>query len=219
MLRHRIIVLALLAWLPLLLLSIAEGRAWGGSVAVPFLYDLQPYTQLLVALPLLILADLIVPTRMGPMVGEFLQRGMIPDEARIQSDIAAARLGRSRDSIAAEIVIIGIVYVVGVGFIWRTEVALDVTTWYGISTAGTWRPSLAGWWLVCISLPLFQFLLLRWYFRLVLWGRFLWQVSRIRLLLQPTDPRIGAAALASSPYRARRSRRCCWPRGRSSPGS
>ena len=39
-----------------------------------------------------------------------------------------------------------------------------------------------------MSLPLFQFLLLRWYFRLFIWARFLWQVSRIDLKLVPTHP-------------------------------
>jgi hypothetical protein len=39
-----------------------------------------------------------------------------------------------------------------------------------------------------VSLPIFQFLLLRWYFRLFLWMRFLWQVSRIQLVLVPTHP-------------------------------
>jgi hypothetical protein len=31
-----------------------------------------------------------------------------------------------------------------------------------------------------------QFLLLRWYFRLLVWARFLWHVSRIGLALLPT---------------------------------
>jgi hypothetical protein len=35
----RVIVMSLLAWLPLLALSVAEGHAWGGSVKVPFLFD------------------------------------------------------------------------------------------------------------------------------------------------------------------------------------
>ena len=39
-----------------------------------------------------------------------------------------------------------------------------------------------------MSLPLFQFLLVRWYFRLFIWGRFLWQVSRIQLALIPSHP-------------------------------
>ena len=47
---------------------------------------------------------------------------------------------------------------------------------------------MAGWWLGLVSLPLFQFLLLRWYFRLFIWTRFLWQVSRIELSLMPTHP-------------------------------
>ena len=39
-----------------------------------------------------------------------------------------------------------------------------------------------------MSLSLYQFVLLRWYFRLFIWTRFLWQVSRIDLRLIPTHP-------------------------------
>jgi len=41
-------------------------------------------------------------------------------------------------------------------------------------------------WYVFVSLPIFHFLLMRWYFRLFIWVRFLWQVSRINLTLMPT---------------------------------
>jgi hypothetical protein len=95
---------------------------------------------------------------------------------------------RLRNSIVAEVLMLAIVYVVGVGFVWRTQVALDVPTWYGAPAGGRLHPSLAGWWMGCVSLPLVQFLLLRWYFRLVVWARFLWQVSRIDLTLVPTHP-------------------------------
>jgi len=46
-----------------------------------------------------------------------------------------------------------------------------------------------------VSLPLFQFLLFRWYYRLFIWSRFLWQVSRLKLNLVPTHPD-GAAGLS-----------------------
>jgi hypothetical protein len=39
-----------------------------------------------------------------------------------------------------------------------------------------------------VSIPLFQFLLFRWYFRIFIWIRFLAQVSRCRLKLVPTHP-------------------------------
>src|SRR6266487_2483480 len=188
LLRRRIVVLALLAWVPLLLLSVAEGHAWGGSVKLPFLHDVELHVRLLLALPLLVLAELVVHQRMRPVVRQFVDRGLIPDAARAQFDAAIASAMRLRNSITAEVLLIAFVYVVGVGFVWRTHVALDVASWYGEAVDGTLQPSLAGWWLGCVSLPLFQFLLLRWYFRLFIWGRFLWQVSRIELDLIPTHP-------------------------------
>src|SRR3954453_661674 len=48
--------------------------------------------------------------------------------------------------------------------------------------------TLPGYFYRYVSLPLFQFMLLRWYFRLFIWYRFLWKVSRLRLNLLPTHP-------------------------------
>src|SRR4029077_17498494 len=50
-----------------------------------------------------------------------------------------------------------------------------------------------------MSLPLFQFLLFRWYFRIFIWIRFLWQVSRIDVSLVPTHPdRVGCLGFLSN---------------------
>jgi hypothetical protein len=188
LLRRRIIALAMVAWIPLLVLSIAEGHAWGGSVRLPFLYDVELHLRLLLALPLLVVAELVVHQRMTRVVGQFLDRGIIPDAARPQFDAAIASALRLRNSIVAEVLLLLLVYVVGVGFVWRTQVALDVPSWYGTPAGGRLNPSAAGWWLGIVSLPMLQFLLLRWYFRLFIWARFLWQVSRIDLRLVPTHP-------------------------------
>jgi hypothetical protein len=57
-------------------------------------------------------------------------------------------------------------------------------------------------WYGYVSLPLFQFLLLRWYYRVFIWARFLWQVSRLELKLVPTHPdRVGGLGfLANTAY-------------------
>ena len=199
MLHRRMVVLTLLAWAPLLVLSVAEGHAWGKSVTVPFLYDVEMNTRLLLALPLLVVAEIVVHGRMRLVVRQFLDRDLIPDAARPTFDGAIASVLRLRNSIAAEVLLIALVYVVGVGFLWRTQVALDVSSWYGTLADGRLRPSLAGWWMGCVSLPLFQFLLLRWYFRLFIWASFLWRVSRIDLKFMPTHPdRCGGLGFLSS---------------------
>ena len=54
-----------------------------------------------------------------------------------------------------------------------------------------------------VSLPFFQFLLFRWYYRLFIWARFLWQVSRIQLDLFPTHPdRVAGLGFLSGVSRA-----------------
>lgn len=188
LLQRRIIVIALFAWAPLLVLSVVEGRAWGGGVTLPFLYDLEVHVRFLVALPLLVVAELVVHQRMRPMIQQFVERRLIPDTARANFDAILASALRLRNSVVAEVGLIAFVYGVGVMVIWRTHTAVDVASWYGATARGRWQPSLAGWWFGCVSLPLFQFILLRWYFRLFVWARFLWHVSRIGLKLMPTHP-------------------------------
>jgi hypothetical protein len=68
-----------------------------------------------------------------------------------------------------------ILYSVGVLLIWRSHAAIDVPTWYGMALAGKLQPTLAGWWFGCVSLPLIQFILLRWYFRLFIWPSAIWR--------------------------------------------
>ena len=45
---------AALTWLPLLILAIVDGIAWGDRVDVPLVKDFLPYGQFLVAVPVLI---------------------------------------------------------------------------------------------------------------------------------------------------------------------
>ena len=188
LMRPRILVLTAIAWVPLLLLSLVEGNLWPGSVKLPFFNDISTQVRFLLALPLLVMAEMIVHQRMRPLVAQFLARRLISDEQMPRFEAAIAAAVRLRNSVLAEVLMIAFVYGVGVLVIWRTQVAIDVTSWYGTGTAGQLRPSLAGWWFGLVSLPLFQFLLLRWYFRLVVWARFLWQVSRIDLQIVPTHP-------------------------------
>ena len=198
MVRQRIIVISLVAWLPLLVLSTLQGRVLGGGVAVPFLLDLEVHIRFLVALPLLIGAELVVHRRMRSLVKQFLERRLIPEDAMTRFEAAIASAFRLRNSLLAEIVLIAVVYGLGILIVWRQYIALDTATWYATPSSEGSKLSLAGMWYGYISLPIFQFLLCRWYFRFFIWTRFLWQVSRIELSLVPTHPdRVGGLGFLS----------------------
>ena len=202
LMRRRIIVISLLAWMPLLALSALEGQALGGRAAVPFLLDVEVHVKFLLALPLLIIAELVVHQRMRFVVRQFLERNLIPETALSCFDSAIKSAFRLRNSVLAEVLLIAFVYVFGVLLIWRHYTALSTATWYGVPTAEGLKLSLTGAWYAYVSLPLYQFLLVRWYYRIFIWMRFLWQVSRIELSLIPTHPdRVGGLGfLANTVY-------------------
>src|SRR5262249_12722309 len=80
----------------------------------------------------------------------------------------------------------------------RHYVGFTTGAWYGRPAADGLALSLTGMWYAYVSLPLYQFLLIRWYYRLLIWARFLWQVSNIPLSLLPTHPdRVGGLGFLS----------------------
>ncbi len=132
----------------------------------------------LVALPLLLVAEIVIHLRMQPVVRQFLDRELVTGKVIAQFEAARGRRAhRLRNSVLAEVLMLAAVYGIGVLVVWRGHTAVNVASWYGLDVGGRLQPSLAGWWFGCVSLPLFQFML-RWYFRLCVWVRFLWQVSK-----------------------------------------
>jgi hypothetical protein len=188
MVRRRVIISIIVAWLPLLVLSALQGNVWGGTAVVPFLKDVEAQSRFLVAMPLLLIAELVVHQRMRHLVQQFLERNLISESGMARFKEAIASAFRLRNSLLAEVLLIAFVYAVGILIVWRQNVALDATTWYATPSTEGSKLSFAGMWLGYVSLPIFQFLLLRWYFRFFIWTRFLWQVSRIDLKLVPTHP-------------------------------
>ncbi|HTA55798.1 MAG TPA: hypothetical protein VK755_13730 [Candidatus Acidoferrales bacterium] len=187
-----IVILPLLAWLPLLLLSTFDGKLLPGSVGTPFLFDLSAHIRLLVALPLFILAARMGEARILPTLQQFLARRIVFGSSVPKFEAAVASAFRLGDSIAADLLIIAIIYFFDTLVARRTYVANDVSTWYAAAAAAGSHLNPAGICYAYFSLPIFQFVLLRWYLRLFIWARFLGQVSRLKLNLVPTHPdRVG----------------------------
>ena len=184
--KRRVFVLTAVAWLPLFVFS-AIGRRLSTGAQVPFLLDLDLQARLLVALPLLVAGEVVVHRRMPIVVRQFVDRRIVTGEARVAFDAAVGSALAGSRSVAVEILLLLCVYTVGFS-IPSSIASLARWTWYAQPAEGSMMLTPAGWWFFIVSRPLFQFVLLRWYYRFFVWNRFLWQVSRLRLHLSPTHP-------------------------------
>lgn len=61
----RLVALTVICWLPLSILSAKAGLLLGGTVQIRFLHDLAVHTRLLVAIPLLVVAEMVIAPRLG----------------------------------------------------------------------------------------------------------------------------------------------------------
>jgi hypothetical protein len=182
----RIGVITALAWLPLVLLTILGGR-FAGGVKVPFLYDFEVHARLLFALPLMVLAEMVVYIRMRAITMQFVERQIITDNVQAAFKKVISSAMRLRNSLAVEIGLLLFAVLAG-PHIWREALALHSDTWYAIITSSSLSYTPAGRWYAFVSVPVFQFILLRWYYRIFIWCRFLFQISRLDLNLVPLHP-------------------------------
>jgi hypothetical protein len=176
----------LLTWLPLFGLSALQGNAFGSAVAVPFLDDFSVYTRFLVTIPVLLAAETILAPYIAEAASHFVSSGLVPERQFNFFSAAIERGLKSRDSVAAEIWIALLAY--AMTFILFVPNAVNAATWYADRSAGGFRPTLAGCWLLGFCVPLGHFLVLRWLWRFFLWCRFLADMNQLDLQLYAPHP-------------------------------
>jgi hypothetical protein len=183
---RRVLLFALITWVPLFLLCLYGGQLLS-SGHLGFLRDLETHVRFLVALPVLIGAEIIVHKRTRAVVKRFVEGRIVTAEETPKFHASIETALRARNSVPVELGMLILVYTVG-HWIWLNKIAFLGTTWYGVSDATGFHLSLAGYWNAFVSVPIFQFILLRWYFRILIWFWLLWKISRLKLRLMPAHP-------------------------------
>jgi hypothetical protein len=178
------VLTAAATWLPMAILSAAQGVLWGDAVRLPLLLDIGTGARFLLAAPLLIFAGAIVDRRLGEAVNAFIHHGVVSAGNRPSFDRALERLAGRRDSLLAEIVLLS-VSVAGSFVLTHSPTHQLGSSW--ITPDGSTTRTLAGWWLDHVGSPVLAYLLLRWLWRIAFWSMFLRDVSRIDLRIFPTN--------------------------------
>jgi hypothetical protein len=183
---RRALLSILVTWIPLLILSALQGYATGRLVPVPFLRDFAVHARFLLAVPLLLLAETLLGPGLAHAASQFVDSGLVLEQDFASFDSAIERGLRWRDSTAAETILVLMAYAFTV--IGLPSTAIHVSTWYALRTSSGVSLTWSGWWFVLFCVPLFQFVTLRWLWRLFLWAQFLWRMNKLNLQLVPTHP-------------------------------
>lgn len=148
-----------ITWLPLLILAIFEGTLYAGS-QLPFLKDIAMHARLLVALPLLIMIELTIDSKVYVVLKYLAEELMSLDERQKFLTTAFRRARKLTGSALTEIILLLIVIGATVSFVGGGVYgALEggSTSWMTYTGAAGRQMTIAGYWAIFISIPIFQF--------------------------------------------------------------
>lgn len=186
--KRRILAFLAVTCLPLLAIAWWEGLALGPTPRESLLLDFAALARFLVAIPILVIAEVVIGPRVTIAGLHFLRTGLVTSEDYPAFEQAIRRLARLRESLAAELVLVGLAVIGAWIFTAETVYGGANANWQiaTIDSSGSTRLSSAGLWYHLVSVPVIQFFWYRWLWRYLIWIRFLFDVSRLHLHLVPT---------------------------------
>jgi len=178
---RRIAASVAITWLPLLLLSLKDGLAFGHQVKIPLLSDFSVYGRFLLAVPLLLVAEVVIDPAIRMALGEFVEGHIVPEHELPAFTSVLKSTQHLRDSWVPEVLLFALAFF---------PVFLLQRGWTSVSSWHTTAQGLthAGWWFAILSTPILRFLIYRWTFRYFVWSILLWRIGRLDLVLMPTHP-------------------------------
>jgi hypothetical protein len=177
----------LVGWAPLAVLTVIREVLFGIPTRSSFLSDVNTHARFLIAVPLFIIAEGDVIPRFSRIARHFLSSGIVSEKDRARYFAADTSTRRLLNSKVAELVSFLLAY----GAVFTLVLTVDrkalLPPWQ-LDESGFLGLSAAGLWHTFVGLPLLFTLIIGWFWRILLWWRFLARMSRLDLCLIPAHP-------------------------------
>jgi hypothetical protein len=180
-LGRRIGFLIVVGWLPLFVLTALLNR----EGLVSLIRDYRVHARMLVAVPVLLVGELLMESRFRAVIGHLRQAGLLDALELVHVDEVIATLIRARDSFLPELAIV-LLLIVHTAASYKGLV--DTTPWLSRASGAELHLTAAGWYAVLVSSSIFQFLLGLAVWKWLLWTFFAFKLSRRNLKLIATHP-------------------------------
>jgi hypothetical protein len=197
-LRHiagRCLLVMGVTWAPMAVLALGQQLYSNRIEARNFFADYAAYAQFLIALPLFIVGERIVLRSTSEAAREFVETGLVRDEDLPVVEEIHLEIEQLRLSKRPEIACILIAYVLALATILPELFTQSMRTWHtGADQAGGGRiftlfgMTLPGLWVMLVALPILNYWWLRLGWKVVVWTRYLYRVSRLHLALAASHP-------------------------------
>jgi len=189
---QQIMIVVSVTWIPLAVLAAIQGVAVDLELDLAhlsFFEDAAIYARFFVALPILLATPSKCRYRFQQLIQHFLNSGLVKDTDRERFVVILTSTMRLRYSHVADWVCLAIAYGRSAALVFHPAVALaNSAAWRTIGPAGLRSLSLAMWYFVVVSQPVFGFVALHFLYRVCLWWRTLWMISRLDLQLKGSHP-------------------------------
>jgi len=175
-------------WLPLAIMTLLKGNFWTGDIENSFITNFDSQVRFLICLPILILSEELISARLGLILGQFKNSGVIEKKEYKAFDQIISKGGRFLRSRWTLLVLILICYIQVFTVLSYESEYTSILTWQIHDAGEGAKLNCSGWWNILISRPIVFFLFLQWLLRIIVWGWILRKISFLHLVLFPIHP-------------------------------
>jgi hypothetical protein len=198
---RRALIFMLVTWLPLAIFVVIRALVDPQSDVKGFFYDAANQVRYLVALPAFIIAERDCLPRLAGIVRHMYDLNLVQPADMPRFERALDSTKRLLHSKSVELLVVIGAYALVLALFYSFP-ENESRVWYRSQGTHESAFSAAGWWHTLVSLPLLLVIILGWLWRVVLWGRLHWLISRLDLRLIPGHPdRCGGLEFVSSSIR------------------
>ena len=177
-----------ITWVPLALLAIVSEVHWIQPPGQNFFLDFAAYGQLLIGLPMFLLAERVIDGQTRDTARCFLSTGVVEAGDASRLFYLNRRVERLRKQLWPDLICIAIAYVLTAAWV-VPELYNDRDTWHAMGSISE-QQSLT--WPGLLELgfvgPLTTYWWLRWSWKIGIWSWYLYGLSRLRLNLVASHP-------------------------------
>lgn len=175
-------------WLPLVIITLIQGTFWTGETDTSFITNFDTQVRFLVSMPIFILAEKLLNSRLGVILNQFIDSGIIheKDKSKFESDIHRQVRFLKSPWTKGAIFLLCYLHVFLVLF-YESE-NTSFLSWQLTVRNGDPALNLAGLWSTLLSRPFVLFLFYRWMLKILVWGNLLRKISKFNLNLYPEHP-------------------------------